>query len=56
MLQSAKIYAGEFYKYIKKMNQVVSEPSFHEESLIYDNYEIEFNRNFGEWVDIFSRK
>ena len=55
MLHSAQIYAKDFYRRVKKMNQVVKEPTFEEESTIYDNYEIEFNRNFGEWVGIFTK-
>lgn len=32
MLESAKIYAEDFYHVIKKINQVVSQPSYEQES------------------------
>lgn len=56
MLLSAQIYAREFWKKVKKVNQIVSQPSFQEESIIFDNYDIEFNQNFSDWVGIFSNK
>ena len=37
-IEAAKIYAEDFCKVAKKMNQVVSTPSYEQESQTYDNY------------------
>lgn len=56
MIESAKIYAQDFYHIAKKMNQVVSSPSYEQESQTYDNYQIGFQIDFSSWVAIFSKQ
>ncbi len=38
------------------MNQVVSTPTYEQESEAYDNYQLYFQVDFAGWVDIFSKE